>query len=639
MQYLPSFRLRAMRHGRQSTMRLAAFSIAAMIAASALPAHANAAASAASYLDRLPEDEVIYFVLPDRFENGDPSNDLGGLPDDRLKSGFDPTHKGFFHGGDLRGLTRRLDYIKGLGASAIWLGPIYKNKPVQGRPGEESAGYHGYWITDFTDVDPHFGTKEDLKEFVAGAHARGMKVYLDIITNHSADVIAFKECHDPAAETANAGAGPCLYRSKADYPYGTRGGPAGPRINAGFMGDGKPHQTASNFEALKDPTFAYAPFVPDAEKTIKVPAWMNDPIFYHNRGNTTFEGESSTYGDFVGLDDFMTEDPRVVDGFIDIYKKWVSDYKIDGFRIDTAKHVNVEFWTKFLPALKEHAAKEGMPNFVMFGEAVYWDVASLAGFMKEADFHAALDFPMMAALRALLIEGGSGHDYASVLKADLAYEEAQATARRLPVFIGNHDMGRYGGELRKKRGDLSDAELLKNARLAHAFLFFSRGAPVIYYGDEQGFTGDGGDQDARETMFPSRVDVYNDNELIGSTATTGESNFNPKHPLYRSIAEMARARRAHPALRRGDLAIRHSEKEGGGVIALSRFDPTTGEEFLFVANTGPKPRELFVEVDPGSAKWRSVIGKCSGRAAAPSSYRVSVAGFDYVLCRSPRVRG
>ena len=118
-------------------------------------------ANAQSFRDRLPEDEIIYFVLPDRFENGDVANDRGGLKGDRLRTGFDPASKGFYHGGDLKGLTSRLDYIQTLGATAIWLGPIYKNKPVQGATGQESAGYHGYWITDFTQVDPHFGTRKE----------------------------------------------------------------------------------------------------------------------------------------------------------------------------------------------------------------------------------------------------------------------------------------------------------------------------------------------------------------------------------------------------------------------------------------------------------------------------------------------
>lgn len=590
------------------------------------------------YRNRAPEDEVIYFVLPDRFENADPSNDHGGFPEDRLKSGFDPAHKGFYHGGDLKGLTARLDYIAGLGATAIWLGPIYKNKPVQGLPGEESAGYHGYWITDFTDVDPHFGTKADLKEFVDAAHARGIKIYLDIITNHSADVIALRECHPEGQAPANAGAGPCLYRSRAEYPYTTQGGPTGKKINPGFMGDADEFQTAANFEKLVDPSFAYTPYVPEAEKSIKVPAWMNDVRYYHNRGNTTFEGESSTHGDFVGLDDFLTEDPRVVEGFIDIYKQWITDYKIDGFRIDTAKHVNPSFWRTFLPAVKAHAKAEGIPNFYVFGEAVYWSTADLAAFMMEAGFETSLDFPMMQGLKDQLLSNASGHTLHLMLNADKVYPGGEKTARGLPVFVGNHDMGRYAGELLKKRPDLTDKQRFKNVRLAHAFLFFSRGAPVIYYGDEQGFTGDGGDQDAREDMFPSKVAIYNDNELIATDATTALSNFDSKHPLYRAFAEMAAVYKAHPALRHGALVVRHSEKAGGGLFAFSRIDAATGDEYLFVANLGLESREAHIEVDPRSPRWTSVMGRCEKKSAAQGSLKVRVGPQDFLVCRAARAK-
>src|SRR5690242_19713920 len=140
-----------------------------------------AASTASDYRARLPQDEVIYFLLPDRFENGDPSNDRGGLSGDRLRTGFDPASAGFYHGGDLKGVISRLDYIRALGATAVWLAPVFRNKPVQGAAGEESAGYHGYWVTDFTHVDPHFGTERDMQALVEAAHARGMKVYLDII--------------------------------------------------------------------------------------------------------------------------------------------------------------------------------------------------------------------------------------------------------------------------------------------------------------------------------------------------------------------------------------------------------------------------------------------------------------------------
>ena len=125
------------------------------------PAHADHHAGEETFRDRLPEDEIVYFVLPDRFANGDSSNDLGGYPAHRLKSGFDPEHKGFYHGGDLKGLTEKLDYLEGMGITAIWFAPVFQNKPVQGPAGDESAGYHGYWVTDFTRPDSHFGTQEE----------------------------------------------------------------------------------------------------------------------------------------------------------------------------------------------------------------------------------------------------------------------------------------------------------------------------------------------------------------------------------------------------------------------------------------------------------------------------------------------
>ena len=89
------------------------------------------------------------------------------------------------------------------------------------------------------------------------------------------------------------------------------------------------------------------------------PAWLNDPIYYHNRGNTNWFGESATYGDFVGLDDVATEHPRVVAGMIDIYGSWIDRFGIDGFRIDTARHVNPEFWQAFEPSMMERAKAKG----------------------------------------------------------------------------------------------------------------------------------------------------------------------------------------------------------------------------------------------------------------------------------------
>lgn len=583
----------------------------------------SAFASAEDFRSRLPQDEVIYFLLPDRFENGDLNNDRGGLKGDRLKTGFDPTHKGFYHGGDLRGLISKLDYIQGLGATAIWLGPIYKNKPVQGAKGQESAGYHGYWITDFTRVDEHFGSNKDMKAFVDAAHSRGMKVYLDIITNHTADVISYRQCPDSS----------CAYRSRADYPYARAGGTDGSTINEGFLGESV--GTPENFAKLTRPDFAYDVFVPPAEAKVKVPAWLNDPIWYHNRGNSTFAGESSTMGDFVGLDDLMTENPRVVQGFIEIYGQWIERFGVDGFRIDTARHVNPEFWMAFAPAMTTVAKSQGIPNFHIFGEVAsdQVDPAPLARATRVDKLPTVLDFSFRAAVIEYVAKGAGSDTLATMFNGDALYEGGEATAMQLPTFVSNHDAGRFAHYVRKHRPGASDAEVLQRTLLAHAMMFTLRGVPVVYAGDEQGFVGDGIDQDAREDMFPSRVASYNDNVLLATKATTAQRNFDRSHPIYTAIAQLAILRRDHTALRRGRQIVR-SYAEQPGLFAVSRMDPATHGEILIAFNTSTAPLQANVEVDAGTKAFTSLKGTCAARPTVPGSYKVTLEPLSYVICAS-----
>lgn len=579
------------------------------------------ARAAETFRERLPQDEVIYFLLPDRFENGDPRNDRGGLKGDRLQTGFDPTHKGFYHGGDLRGLISRLDYIQGLGATAIWLGPIYKNKPVQGAKGQESAGYHGYWITDFTRVDDHFGTNKEMKAFVDAAHARGMKVYLDIITNHTADVISYRQCPDST----------CPYRSRADYPYTRAGGTASSAFNTGFLGDSV--HTQANFARLTRPDFAYDVFVPPAEAKVKVPEWLNDPIWYHNRGNTTFSGESTTMGDFVGLDDLMTENPRVVQGFIEIYGQWIEQFGIDGFRIDTARHVNPEFWMAFAPAMQTIAQARGIDNFHIFGE-VYTDSidpAPLARTTRVDKLPSVLDFAFRAAVIESVAKYSGSDKLVSLFNGDALYEGGEATALQLPTFISNHDAGRFAHHVLKHRAGASDAEVLQRTLLAHAMIFTLRGVPVVYAGDEQGFVGDGVDQDAREDMFPSKVPSYNDNALLGTKATTAQSNFDRAHPIYTAIAKLSSFRRDHAALRRGKQVIRNYAEQPG-LFAASRIDPQTQREILIAFNTSTLPLQANVEVDARTKAFTALKGPCAPQPTAPGSYKVTLEPLSYVIC-------
>jgi neopullulanase len=593
-----------------------------LILATLLAAVSASPSMAQSYRDRLPEDEVIYFLLPDRFDNGDASNDRGGLKGDRLKTGYDLTSKGFYHGGDLKGLLGQLDYIQSLGATAIWLAPIFKNKPVQGAPGQETAAYHGYWVTDFTTVDPHFGSEADFKALVDAAHARGLKVYMDIITNHTADVIAYQEC--PASS--------CVYRSRADYPYGRRAAD-GALINKGFLGESV--QSAENFSKLTDPNFAYTPIVPKAERTIKVPAWLNDPLYYHNRGDTTFAGENSTMGDFVGLDDLMTENPRVVQGFIDIYGAWIDRYGIDGYRIDTAKHVNPEFWASFAPAMLARAKARGINHFHIFGEVASGDIdiVTLARFTRVAKLPTVLDFAFRRAAIDTVAGKAGTDELVRLFEGDDLYEGGTTTALRTPTFLGNHDFGRFAHEARIANPTASDAEILKRTILAHAMLMTLRGVPVIYAGDEQGFAGDGGDQDAREDMFASQVASYNDNKLVGTSATTASRNFDRGHPLYQLIAKLSGLRAAEPALRRGHQIIRNYSNKPG-LFAVSRLDPHTNAELLLVFNTSASPLKANVEVDVASQSFSSLYGACPASPTTAGSLAIMLEPLDFIICKS-----
>ncbi len=147
------------------------------------------------YHQRDVKDDVFYFVLPDRFSNGDKTNDMGAAASDQKRAlsrgGLDVTNKGMYHGGDLKGLINKLPYLDQMGISAIWLTPMFRNQAVQAN----TAAYHGYWILDFTEIDPHFGSNQELKDLIRLAHQRNIKIFFDIIVNHTADVIKYKECH------------------------------------------------------------------------------------------------------------------------------------------------------------------------------------------------------------------------------------------------------------------------------------------------------------------------------------------------------------------------------------------------------------------------------------------------------------
>jgi glycosidase len=602
-------------------MRRALTALLAVLTAGSLTA-APVAAEPDHHGDRLPglhslrgpvTDENFYFVMADRFENGSTANDTGGLGNDRLVSGFDPTRKGFYNGGDLKGLLNRIDYVKGLGTTSIWLAPIFKNKAVQ-LPDGPSAGYHGYWITDFTQVDPHLGTNAELRTLIDAAHARGMKVYFDIITNHTADVIGYQQGDRKP------------YTSKDVAPYKTA---------SGQPFDDRDYAAGNSFPAL-DPavSFPYTPVLDPSEQNLKAPAWLNDVTLYHNRGDTTFVGENSQYGDFFGLDDLFTENPRVVNGMIDIYERWIADFGVDGFRIDTMKHVNDEFWQKFGPTVLQFARDHGKREFFMFGEVFDTTKSFTSHFSTTDKMQAVLDFPFQDAARNFASRSAPTDQLATFFAGDDWYTDADSNAYELPTFLGNHDMGRFGGFVEADNPGAGDAKWVARDRLAHELMYFSRGNPVVYYGDEQGFTGNGGDQLARQTMFASKVPEYLADDLLGTDSTHAVANFNPNHPLYQSIRGLADVTKANPALRNG---AQQSRLSGGtaGIYAFSRLDREQQREYVVALNNSEQAKTAAIPTYAGNRTFQRIYGAGADavRSAADRTLTLTVPPLSTVVYR------
>lgn len=522
--------------------------------------------------------DSVYFVMTDRFANGDTSNDGGGLTGGRLGGGDDPTDIGYYHGGDFKGLTNHLQYIKDLGFNSIWITPPVKNQYVQ----QGSAGYHGYWAVDFTTIDPHLGTEQDFKDFVASSHKLGMKVIVDIVVNHTADIVKYT-------------IGSTSYREPADFPYKTCLGK--------IFDPGKVAGLASFPKLCGDKSFAYVPRTSTYDKNIKKPAFLNDLTNYHNRGDSIWSGSSVTQGDFVGLDDIFTEKPAVVKGMVDLWSSWITRFDIDGYRIDTAKHVNPEFWKAFLPKIIATAKAAGKENFPIFGEVADSDIPFLASFVTEQNFPGVLDFPFQSKVSRFAKAGGGASDVADLFNTDDFYTSPTTSAYSLATFLGNHDMGRIGHFIEILSGSDGPQIMLERAKLANALLFTLRGGPVLYYGDEKGMTGSGGDQLARQDMFSTQVEDWKTEVRIGSAQIGNASAFDVKNPLEANVAELQALYKKYPALKSGAQQVRFGL---GSVFAVSRY--ADNQEFLVAFNSNDDAQEATIPVSTKDSGWSAISG-------------------------------
>jgi glycosidase len=520
----------------------------------------------------------IYFVMPDRYANGDPANDTGGRSGPTSVTGYDPADPGYYHGGDLEGLDEHLQRIKAMGFTALWVTPVVEQDAVE----NGSAGYHGYWGLDFTTVDPHLGTDEDFAKLVADAHALGLKVYLDVVVNHTADVI----------ELANSA-------TYSDIRF---------RDCRGTFFRPDRYVDAKTFPCLAARYMPEVPFVPPNLRHVKKPEWLNNPLNYHDRGNIDFGSCSEQcfeQGDFYGLDDLFTEKPNVMNGLAQIYSSWISRFHVDGFRVDTAKHVNAAFFRLWVPKIRAAAKAAGRSDFPVFGEVTLDDAVDLAGFVRTRGLPQVLDFPFQNAAADFASGASGAKGLGHRLQDDDYFRTPNGIDPAFPTFLGNHDMGRAAQQIASRAPGLSPASLLQHVELGWDVLYLLRGAPVVQWGDEVGMIGSGGDKAAREDMFPTQVSDWQTETRVGEPAIGKGSSLDGTNPLEGHLTRLAALRDADPELATGASVVRWAQ---AGVLVVSRIAAATGREVVVAFNNGTAPATATVPTATPNASWSVVLG-------------------------------
>jgi glycosidase len=548
-------------------------------------------------------DQRVYFVMTDRYADGDPSNDRGGKTGGPEVTGYDPTSTAYFHGGDFNGLTANLERIKALGFTSIWITPPFGQNTVQG----SSAAYHGYWIDDFLHVDPHLGTDADFAAFVSRAHELGLKVILDVVVNHTGDTIQlaspaystkpYRNCHGKVFEPA-------------DYVGGT------------------------TFPCLDAKTM---PNPVTLDLKIKQPAWLNDATNYHDRGDLSFSGpcdeQCLEQGDFFGLDDLFTEKPEVVNGLARIYGDWVRTYRLDGFRVDTARHVNAGFFGLWVPKILAAASDADVKNFQIFGEVAVTDPLQLSTFVRDRSLPNVLDFPF----QDIAVHYTAGQLDASQFEKLFADDDYFRTAAGVDpspaTFLGNHDMGRAAFQV-AQAGVGTGFDLLSRVFFAYDLLYLLRGSPVVYYGDEVGMLGSGGDQAARQDMFPTQVAEWQTEERIGWPPIGKKSSLDiTDHPLQRHIEELSALRVSDPALDGGWTYVRYAK---GPLLVVSRIDPVSRRETVVALNSGGFPVNLTVQTSTGPSDWVPLRGDVGGHSSGTGKLQLHVDPLIAVVLQANR---
>jgi glycosidase len=527
-------------------------------------------------------DQVFYFLLPDRFSDGrederpryDRSNpDQFKTSDHRawMEAG-----KGF-QGGTLKGITSRLDYLRDLGVTTIWIGPVWRQHP-------SLDTYHGYGIQHFLEIDERFGARQDLRDLVDTAHDRGIYVLLDVIYNHSGNNWYYDDQGSPADELP--------YRYQPPHPFHGWRSQAGASVEQpGSLDDGA---WPLEFQQLEWYTRAgrIGRWDPD---------WWEDPL------HPEIEFRR---GDFYSLKNLEVRRNDVLSAVIRVYQYWIALSDCDGFRIDTVKHVPWETSRNFCGAIHEYAESIGKENFLLLGE-----VTGGAGMARDyleifgRNVDAVLDIGEPSSRLANMVKGlGSASSYFDQFQGHDILGSHRETGRYHVSILDDHDMVGH----KKARFAAGNATPSRYEQSAHAVgvQLTTLGIPCIYYGTEQAL--DGSEDRHDPAVERTHEDRYIRESMFGGTfgafRTEGCHFFDPDHPTNLRIAAIARVRNQSDqigrALRRGRQYLRETSfldrpfslPQPGELVAWSRI--LHGQEVLVALNShGTEARGAEVTVE------------------------------------------
>ncbi len=496
-------------------------------------------------------DQVIYFLMTDRFDDGDSTNN------DQHAGEYAAADPARYNGGDLRGVTRRLDYIQGLGATTVWITPPVSNLWWDQRA--QHGGYHGYWAEDFSKVDAHLGNLADYQNLSRALHGRGMYLVQDIVLNHTGNWFDYEGGFDPKDPVAH-------------------------------------------LKILADTRGRMAPSQKPFDQNNPADARQRAAGIYHWTpaiGDYRDDGQRVNY-QMAGLDDINSENPIVRRVLRKSYGDWIRKVGVDGFRVDTILYVPPESVADFLysndpkaPGIARVAAQTGRKQFHVFGEGFAIDkpfddtqAKRIAAWSRQADgqplMPGMINFPLYGSLGDVFARGRPTAELAWRIEDMMRVNEHPEL---MPSFVDNHDVDRFlaGG----------DEVGLQQALLAILTL---PGIPTIYYGTEQGF------RVPRAAMFAAGSD------------SGGRDHFDTRAPMYQFLQRAIALRRGHKVFSRGTPKLLRSNAAGPGLLAW-RMD-AGADTAVVVFNTGAG-EALLDHLDTGLAPGRKLLGAFDLQGTAP----------------------